>query len=1201
MNRKILLQQYILENSIDIACIQEAICDPGGHIEIPGYQHFILPSTYNEETRKWRRGLVTYVKLNIRVKTCDGIPLGENGETLTVSCHDTNGETIAKFQNVYIPTNALHIDPSQVDVEQQPIIIMGDLNAVTGDSYTRNCNGRRLTRYLQSIDNSLIDIGINGATHSKGNRLDYVLTNYPHGEPESCRASTLTSDHTGIYIELSFPRCGHVNRNITRSNRIMIPAKQAETIRETLNKWHEEYVPQTTDKYEEDIITHLKTAIGQKKQGYRTPISVAKRWYNSDPAVIRGKKQYIKLKKKYYNTPSPENQATLSRMENQLQGIMQKSRERHWVSMLETINDHTPQSIVHKKVAQVAGKTKKQPLHINPKGKAEELATKWEHASSSDSLPLQVRKAVRQRIKSKRHLVKKALKRAGICDNKPITEEEFERAKKKGKSTAPGCDGITYDVINFLASVNGNPILKLFNMIWLGGGIPKSWKKAIVVPIPKPGKPGEFRPISLTSCLSKHFERIILNRLNFIMGDKLGKDLYGFVEGKSTQFCLHRLLSGTNKGYTVFMDLQGAFDKANNEVIIGELAKHVKGRMLEIIQDYLQGRQSTVLFQGQQTRWRPVELGTPQGGVLSPTLFNILMSVIVGTQAKGLTKIVYADDVVLKIAKGSQVKRALEKITNACNSIGLVISTEKTKVMIGGNGHRLPVKIQGKRIEEVTSYKYMGVMVTKQGNITEEVERLRKICSGRIKLLSTIAHGQFGGSVNMLRRLYISTIRSLIDYRASFLAKLTKKQVEQLESIQLAAARAILGTPMCVNQHILRTELGLIPIEQRIREVAAGQLIRTLSTSREKKLRGRILRNEVTNTNRWEKGVRKIINNCDVDGYIRAVNEYNSQKVAPWRIPRVDISWPSNVGKKRETGTENLRQEFLERLEQQRKGIVVYSDGSLLADGRCGAGFCGFQHGKEVFGKSLRLTNSCSSTLAEVFGILAAIRMGKKWSKEITVVSDSSAALLSLKAKKTEFGTYIQRILQLVAELKESGGAVQFMWAPSHVGISGNDRADELANEGARREEIQYLAPTPTSTIKRRAGEEVAVENSRRRDQSTSETLRRYLVWHQSTAPPNYKGLQLDRRRQQVCLSRIRMGYIHMWELNVVHSKELNTRCRMCNEERQHRLHHYLAECPNISDIRTSCPNVLSYREYFTQPMVIKQVLARERGFAPSR
>ncbi|GBM83252.1 hypothetical protein AVEN_79345-1 [Araneus ventricosus] len=64
-------------------------------------------------------------------------------------------------------------------------------------------------------------------------------------------------------------------------------------------------------------------------------------------------------------------------------------------------------------------------------------------------------------------------------------------------------------------------ILLLFNRIWQEKVFPLSWLKAIVVPIPKPGKgkqdPNNYRPIALTSCFSKLLERMVSARLMHVL------------------------------------------------------------------------------------------------------------------------------------------------------------------------------------------------------------------------------------------------------------------------------------------------------------------------------------------------------------------------------------------------------------------------------------------------------------------------------------------------------------------------------------------------------------------------------------------------------------------------------------------------------------------------------------------------------------
>ena len=90
---------------------------------------------------------------------------------------------------------------------------------------------------------------------------------------------------------------------------------------------------------------------------------------------------------------------------------------------------------------------------------------------------------------------------------------------KLSSSTASGPDQIAYPLLKHLPEPAQLLLLSLFNKSWSSHTFPSCWKPTIIIPIHKPGKPTSspfsFRPISLTSCISKLFERLILSRLTF--------------------------------------------------------------------------------------------------------------------------------------------------------------------------------------------------------------------------------------------------------------------------------------------------------------------------------------------------------------------------------------------------------------------------------------------------------------------------------------------------------------------------------------------------------------------------------------------------------------------------------------------------------------------------------------------------------------
>ena len=104
----------------------------------------------------------------------------------------------------------------------------------------------------------------------------------------------------------------------------------------------------------------------------------------------------------------------------------------------------------------------------------------------------------------------------------PFTLAEFlATASNLSSSTATGPDKVAYPMLKHLPRSGMDFLLYIFNLSWCSHSFPSIWKTSSIIPIHKMGKPLDspvsFRPISLTSCVSKLFERIILSRLLFFL------------------------------------------------------------------------------------------------------------------------------------------------------------------------------------------------------------------------------------------------------------------------------------------------------------------------------------------------------------------------------------------------------------------------------------------------------------------------------------------------------------------------------------------------------------------------------------------------------------------------------------------------------------------------------------------------------------
>ena len=112
------------------------------------------------------------------------------------------------------------------------------------------------------------------------------------------------------------------------------------------------------------------------------------------------------------------------------------------------------------------------------------------------------------------------------------------REASNGK--AAGEDDIPYELVKNLGPLAMEMLLKLYRKCWRGEGIPNIWRVAVIKTLLKadkdPKDPVSYRPISLTSCLGKILEKIVANRLIYVLENRglLTENQAGFRPGRST-------------------------------------------------------------------------------------------------------------------------------------------------------------------------------------------------------------------------------------------------------------------------------------------------------------------------------------------------------------------------------------------------------------------------------------------------------------------------------------------------------------------------------------------------------------------------------------------------------------------------------------------------------------------------------------------
>ena len=148
------------------------------------------------------------------------------------------------------------------------------------------------------------------------------------------------------------------------------------------------------------------------------------------------------------------------------------------------MNHATNISEVWKRVNRIRGKHVLPPAHPDPAGKASAVMREYKQRSATASLPPDMKDIKETMDPVRQATVDAAVLQADDTDQ-PITRDELLRAQKTSGDTAPGDDGITYSMLNVVCHVEGDPLLRLFNMSLTQGVLPEGWTKANIIPIPK--------------------------------------------------------------------------------------------------------------------------------------------------------------------------------------------------------------------------------------------------------------------------------------------------------------------------------------------------------------------------------------------------------------------------------------------------------------------------------------------------------------------------------------------------------------------------------------------------------------------------------------------------------------------------------------------------------------------------------------------
>ena len=221
---------------------------------------------------------------------------------------------------------------------------------------------------------------------------------------------------------------------------------------------------------------------------------------------------------------------------------------------------------------------------------------------------------------------------------------DLKRSLKKSIDSSPGPDQIHYEILRHFPIETLHMLLDIINETWKSDIFPESWREALLILLPKPGKdhfnPLNYRPFALTSCICQTVEIMVNERLVSYLEKNglLAKQQCVYRSNRSTIDHLVRLETFIRYAFiynphwmAVFFDLQRAYDTTQKDGTLQDLHDMgLRGNLPIFIGNFSSDRTFQVhLGTILSDKIFHQEEGVPQGAILSTTLFNVKINNIV--------------------------------------------------------------------------------------------------------------------------------------------------------------------------------------------------------------------------------------------------------------------------------------------------------------------------------------------------------------------------------------------------------------------------------------------------------------------------------------------------------------------------------------------------------------------------------------------
>ena len=458
-------------------------------------------------------------------------------------------------------------------------------------------------------------------------------------------------------------------------------------------------------------------------------------------------------------------------------------------------------------------------------------------------------------------------------------------------------------------------------------------------------------------------------------------------------------------------------------------------------------------------------------------------------------------------------------------------------------------------IRSVETHKFLGMMIDNGLYWKAHITELRKNCYKKLNLLRFLSRKSWGADTKILLRLYISLIKPKLDYGCEVYCTAKDYLLNRLKPIQNEAIRIATGAFKSSPIDSLHAITGMTPFDTYINVKIANYSLKILACPGNP-LHHR-LRNFCTAADEADSPSPRHTSFLTIAKHLLADLTITSndlelepiQEYEPWTLPEITYCCSISHLSKKKDHPLKLKQEFLLHSKSHENSLQIYTDGSKSSDG---AGSAVVAPDCEI---PTNLPKTYSNFSAELNAIYDAVIFACQSESDMVTIFTDSTSTTQLIKKPYNPNITAQKIQKAV---RDSNKEFSFCWVPSHVGVEGNERADNLAKRSIN--ESSSTLKTSCSDLKIIAKSRLKHKWREKWRQLSDNKLRRL-----SNCPGPFQNSFSTNREWERALCRLRIGHTRATHAYLMCRGDPPL-CEICGV--QLTVEHMVAECPQYEQQR---------------------------------